>query len=84
LGLAGVAAQAGVRSTLASLWSVEDESTSQLITEFYRQLKSGVGKAKALQIAQVKLIKAKADPEINDQYDHPGFWASFILIGNWA
>jgi CHAT domain-containing protein len=35
LGLAGVAIKAGARSALASLWSVNDESTSLLMTEFY-------------------------------------------------
>ena len=83
LGLAGVALQAGVKSTLASLWSVSDESTSNLVTEFYTSLKSGMSKAEALRAAQRKLINAKKISGINHEYDNPAYWAPFILIGNW-
>ncbi|MEM6400035.1 MAG: CHAT domain-containing protein [Cyanobacteria bacterium P01_D01_bin.116] len=83
LGLAGVAVQAGVRSALASLWTVDDESTSILIAEFYRQLKTGMSKAQALQAAQVKLIQADKDKGINSEYNNPYYWSPFILIGNW-
>lgn len=77
LGLAGVAIKAGARSALASLWFVNDESTSQLISEFYRQLQDpALSKAKALQKSQLKLI---AHP----QFRHPAYWAPFLLIGNW-
>ncbi|GAB1545175.1 hypothetical protein NUACC21_78510 [Scytonema sp. NUACC21] len=83
LGLAGIAVQAGVRSALATLWSVSDESTLKLITEFYDGLKSGMSKAQALSTAQRKLIQAKKIEDINDQYDNPAYWAPFIMIGNW-
>ena len=83
LGLAGVALQSGVRSAVASLWTVSDESTSKLVSAFYSNLKSGKSKAEALQAAQIKLLKAKEDPEIDDPYDNPYYWAPFILIGNW-
>ncbi|MCP4698576.1 MAG: CHAT domain-containing protein [Gammaproteobacteria bacterium] len=77
LGLAGIAIKAGARSALASLWFVNDESTSQLVTEFYRQLQnSALSKAKALRNAQLKLMKQQ-------QTRHPLFWAPFLLIGNW-
>jgi CHAT domain-containing protein len=84
LGLAGVALQAGTKSALASLWSVNDESTTHLVTEFYNQLRnSGMSKAAALQAAQLKLINAKQISDVNDKYDHPYYWSAFILIGNW-
>ncbi|MGL5076512.1 MAG: CHAT domain-containing protein, partial [Waterburya sp.] len=38
LGLAGIAVRAGARSTLATLWSVSDRSTSELMSNFYHQL----------------------------------------------
>lgn len=78
LGLAGVAIKAGARSALASLWFVNDAATSQLITRFYRQLKTDVtlSKAQALQQAKQALINDK-------QYDHPFYWAPFLMIGNW-
>ncbi|HAZ43088.1 MAG TPA: hypothetical protein DDW76_26480 [Cyanobacteria bacterium UBA11369] len=77
LGLAGVAVRSGARSTLASLWMVSDESTANFMVEFYQQLlKPGVTKAEAVRRAQLHLLK---QPEFN----HPYFWASFILVGNW-
>jgi len=76
LGLAGVAVRSGARSTLASLWSVRDNSTAELMSEFYQQLGNpGIGKAEALRRAQLKLLKGK--------YDHPIYWAPFVLVGNW-
>jgi CHAT domain-containing protein len=77
LGLAGIALKAGARSALATLWFIDDEATSVLVGEFYRQLKQPeLSKAQALQNAQKKLI---GDPGMN----HPALWAPFILIGNW-
>jgi CHAT domain-containing protein/TPR repeat protein len=76
LGLAGLAVKSGVRSTLASLWSVNDEATAKLIFEFYQQLSKGVNKAEALRLAQIKLLNI---PE----YNHPAYWSAFVLVGNW-
>ena len=77
LGLAGVAIKAGARSALGTLWFVNDEASSQLITDFYRHLlEPGQTKASALQLAQRSLI---TDP----RYRHPGYWSPFLLIGNW-
>jgi CHAT domain-containing protein len=75
LGLAGAAVRAGARSTLASLWLVDDESTALLMSRFYQELKSGVTKAEALRRAQQSLLQGK--------YQHPRFWAAFVLLGNW-
>lgn len=77
LGLAGVAIQAGARSTLASLWSLDDESGALLIGQFYKELATKqVTKAEALRLAQLSLLK---DPD----YRHPVHWASYVLLGNW-
>ena len=78
LGLAGVAVKAGARSALASLWSVNDQSTSALITEVYHQLREHptISKARALQAAQIKLLDDR-------RYRHPCYWAPYLLIGNW-
>ncbi|NJR62508.1 MAG: CHAT domain-containing protein [Cyanobacteria bacterium CRU_2_1] len=75
LGLAGVAVRAGARSTLASLWLVDDESTALLMSEFYRGLNTGLTKAEALRRAQQILLQGG--------YTHPRFWAAFVLLGNW-
>ena len=77
LGLAGVAIKAGARSALATLWNVNDVVSSQLVAEFYRELKDpSVSRAGALRRAQMKVL---SDP----RYDHPGFWSAFLLINNW-
>ncbi|RUT00816.1 hypothetical protein DSM106972_072250 [Dulcicalothrix desertica PCC 7102] len=77
LGLAGVAIQAGAKSILASLWSIDDTSTSELVQTFYQGWKNPeLTKAVALQKAQMALIK-------NPKYQHPYFWAPFVLVGNW-
>lgn len=77
LGLAGVAVQAGARSTLASLWSLDDESGAQFIGQFYRALSSNnTSKAEALRQAQLSLLR---DPN----FRHPRYWAPYVLVGNW-
>jgi len=77
LGLAGVAIKAGARSALATLWYIDDQASSELVTEFYRQFQDpGISRAKALQRAQGKLLS-------NWRYEHPGYWAPFLLLNNW-
>ncbi|HIK09049.1 MAG TPA: CHAT domain-containing protein [Oscillatoriaceae cyanobacterium M33_DOE_052] len=77
LGLAGLALRSGARSTLASLWSVSDEATAALMSEFYRQLAGAdITKAEALRLAQLSLLQ-------QPRYSHPYFWSAFILLGNW-
>lgn len=77
LGLAGVAIRAGARSTLASLWFIDDTATATLLTEFYRELqKNPLSKAKALQKAQIALLSQRL-------FRHPVYWSAFLLIGNW-
>lgn len=84
LGLAGVALQAGVKSALASLWSVDDESTSILIKEFYQNLRAGKSKAQALRQAQIALIRnPNKISEIQEKYKKPYYWSPFTMIGNW-
>ena len=77
LGLAGVAIQAGARSTVASLWALNDASTAELMSQFYQQLtKPNITKAQALRNAQLTLLK-------QEEYSSPYFWAPHVLIGNW-
>jgi CHAT domain-containing protein len=74
LGLAGVALKSGAASTLASLWSVDDGATADLMQGFYRSWNSGRSKAAALQAAQ---------QSVRRDYPHPYYWAAFMLVGNW-
>ncbi|MBD1998332.1 CHAT domain-containing protein [Leptolyngbya sp. FACHB-541] len=78
LGLAGVAVRAGARSTLASLWSIDDQSSAFLMIEFYRQLvdNPSLSKSQALRQAQLTLIN-------HPNYSQPSYWAPYVLLGNW-
>lgn len=74
--LAEAFSSAGATTVLASLWSVGDESTKELMVEFYRQLAAGQSKAEALQSASVKLLKSA-------KFSRPLYWAPFVLMGDW-
>lgn len=78
LGLAGIAVESGARSTIASLWYLNDESSAVLMERFYHHLKDPnmLNKAEALRRAQEDLLN-------NRPYRLPRFWAPFILLGNW-
>jgi CHAT domain-containing protein len=77
LGLAGVAVRAGARSTIASLWSLNDKSAVEFMGYFYQQLVQGSTRAEALRQAQIAFIKDK------NRYDTPVYWAPYVLVGNW-
>ncbi len=72
IGIARAFFYAGARALLASLWHVEDEATTKLLTHFYRQLIAGKDAANALRCAQIGLLHA----------GHPPYhWAAFGLLG---
>ncbi|WP_199318720.1 CHAT domain-containing protein [Leptolyngbya sp. FACHB-541] len=78
LGLAGIAVQSGARSTLATLWNIDDRATAELISRFYQELSSSgtpITRAEALRRAQVALIQSG--------YPEPLFWSPYVLVGNW-
>ena len=64
---------AGAKSVLMSLWSVEESSSVDLVEGFFRNIKEGKNKLEALKLARDEIRK--------QGYDHPFFWASFILVG---
>jgi CHAT domain-containing protein/tetratricopeptide (TPR) repeat protein len=69
----------GAKASIASLWSVSDGGTQALMNEFYMVLKAGnATKAEALHKAQIALLNNSNKTEFN----HPYYWAAFILIGN--
>ncbi|AJY69788.1 hypothetical protein RW64_09375 [Geobacter sulfurreducens] len=72
----------GANTVLATLWPVEDKSTSMLMREFYRLRETGLTKAEALRQAQLALLKGKFKSPDGHDFTHPYFWAPFILIGN--
>lgn len=96
LGFAGLAVQAGVKSVLASLWSVSDLGTLVLMREFYRQVQNPaiMIKSQALQQAQLSLLRGDLQNFIPDtfpnhgsamrdvDFTHPYYWSSFTLVGS--
>ncbi len=74
LGLPRLFFYAGAKSTISSLWKVNDRSTSELMRHFYSFLAEGKSKAQALRLAKLKLL--------NSKFDHPFYWAGFILSGD--
>lgn len=83
LGLAGISLRAGARSTLASLWIVNDRSTSELMQRFYQELSrvqegEKISKAEALRRAQLAILRSN-----QEDWNRPYYWAPFILVGDW-
>jgi CHAT domain-containing protein/Tfp pilus assembly protein PilF len=76
IGLTRAFQYAGARSVLASLWSVADVSTADLMKRFYGYLRAGKTKDESLQAAQVALIHSS-------KFSHPYHWAAFQLFGDW-
>lgn len=69
---------AGASGLVASLWQVDDRSTSVLMERFYQQmLKEGLAPAAALRQAQLSML---ADESWSDPY----FWAAFTFQGDWV
>ncbi len=86
VGLTSAFLFAGSRSVVASLWDVNDESTSLFMEYFYAALKEGLTKGDALSKARRELmysqIKDAATGE-EESLASPYYWAPFILVGSW-
>jgi len=84
LGLAGIAIRAGARSTVATLWNIDDASTADFMTNLYQQLsRPEVNKAEALRNAQLAFFQDDEGNYEDTDYRRPYHWAAFTLIGNW-
>jgi len=68
---------AGAESLVMSLWPVSDYVTRELMTNYYKNLKKGMGRGEALRQVQLDMIK-------RPNRRHPFYWASFIQSGEWA
>lgn len=74
IGLARGFFSAGTASLLVSLWTVDDNSTAELMTSVYAGLREGLRPADAL---------ARAQRELIERYGHPYYWSAFAVLGRW-
>lgn len=65
--------KAGVHTLIMSLWSVDDNATQLMMTEFYSNLMAGMSKREAFLKAQRTLKTTKG-------FENPRFWAAFIML----
>ncbi len=68
---------AGSESILTSLWKIDEQSSATIIESFYKYIKKGWGKDKALQQAKLDYIATAEGRTI-----HPQYWAGLVLIGD--
>ena len=66
---------AGAQTLLVSLWEIHDQSTAELMRDFYDAYKAGPNKAAALRSAMLK---------VREKHPHPYFWAAFALVGKFS
>jgi len=65
--------EAGVPTTISSLWLVDDDSARELMKSFYLALQSGKRVDEAL---------AEAQAQARTSNQHPYYWAGFIVVGD--
>ncbi len=70
---------AGARSVLTTFWSVNDEVTKNITTQFYQNLKTGSQKSHAIRNAKMSHLQ---DLKLHPNYAHPVYWAAYTPIGN--
>ena len=86
VGLTSAFLFAGSDSVVASLWNVNDESTSLFMESFYTSLKRGLSKADALRDARLETMRKQIKSAVTGEQESlasPYFWAPFVLIGEW-
>jgi len=68
---------AGAKSIITTLWSINDQTTTEIMESFYTYIKKGYTKDAALRQAKLDFIENHPHEEV-----HPFYWASFIPIGD--
>src|SRR5882672_12845242 len=78
MGLTRAFIYAGAPTVGVSLWSVADQSTADLMSDFYKRLlaSDSASASAAMREAQLSLINGK-------KYSAPFYWAPFVLVGDW-
>jgi len=68
---------AGAKSIITTLWSINDATTSDIMTLFYENIKEGMYKDEALRTAKQAFIEKN-----RNDLSHPVYWAAFVPVGN--
>lgn len=69
---------AGVPNVVMSLWQADDLSTKTIVGDFFKNLKSGMGKDRALCQAQRAFVATVPDQHLT----HPFYWSTLMLVGD--
>jgi CHAT domain-containing protein len=76
IGLSRALVYAGAKNIIVSFWSVADDSTSELMKDFYTFLLTSKSTSFSRPLQQTKLKMTKSE-----KYSSPFYWAPFVLIG---
>ena len=68
---------AGCPTIVMSLWEVEDESGTQIMTSFYKNIKKGKAKDESLRLAKLEYLET-----VSSRRAHPHYWLGFVSIGD--
>lgn len=79
LGFGRAFTAAGARGVVASLWSLNDRATAEIITDFYDQLAAGAPKPTALHQAQLNYLNREDLPAY---LKSPYYWAGLTYYGD--
>ena len=74
---------AGARSTLLSLWKVDDAATAEFMGRFYGKLKNGEGRSEALAAVQAEFRNGAVRSPSGEDWTRPYYWAAWQLVGDW-
>jgi CHAT domain-containing protein len=93
LGLQRAFQVAGARTTITSLWKVDDLATKQLMERFYDNYwRKNLGTLEALREAQLFLlqegvkrgmVRVEQPKDLTPPRTPPYYWAPFVLAGDW-
>jgi CHAT domain-containing protein len=67
----------GSRSVVMSMWEIEDRSGTEIVKKFYKNLKGGYSKSRALRKARASFLK-----NADQLRSHPYVWSSLVIYGN--
>jgi CHAT domain-containing protein/Tfp pilus assembly protein PilF len=74
---------AGARSTMLSLWKVDDDATAEFMGRYYQRLKAGEGRSDALAAVQQEFRSGKVQSPSGTNWKEPYYWAAWQLVGDW-